>query len=513
MTGPQVLQRAYTHLARHARLIITLLLIYVVFASTIQAANRPFWFDEVFTVTIARLPSTSDVWQALKSATDMNPPGFYLAERLFASLVTDEHVGYRLASIVTVPLACLCLFIFTRRDTDPVVGCIAAVFPLLTVFYSMFAIEARPYGLMACFLSLAAVAWQRAWTPMWSFVLALALVAAISVHYYALFALGPFVVAELTRMVFERRIRTTVWIAFAAAVFSLVMYWPLITSLRGTYAGQYYWAKASFFRAIASYDEYMSLLTVGAMLGIVAVLSGALLVYVARTIVPRADDPMPPDVPPASCVLALGLLWLPWIAVVAAKLTGGGFAARYTISAALGLALSASYVSYWLGQRASALMLMCLLAAFASKETVFWGLEWYGRNNQRIATAAFDRLMRQAPDEALPVVVSNGLEFVPLAYYAPPDSSRRLVMLVDRQAARDATGTDSIEVDVEGLEHYMPINVESFGAFASLNDRFLLYASPGHGEWWQARLLRDGFTLTTIAAEGSRVLYQATKAR
>jgi hypothetical protein len=511
VTGPQVLERAYAHLAKHARVIVTLLLIYVAVASVIQANHRPFWFDEVFTVTIARLPSMGDVWQALKTSTDVNPPGFYVAERFLASLVTDERVGYRLASIVTVPLACLCLFSFTRRDTDPVVGCIAAVFPLMTVFYSMFAIEARPYGLMACFLALAAVAWQRAWTPMWSFALALALMAAISVHYYALFALVPFVVAELTRVVFERRIRTTVWIAFGAAAFSLLLYWPLITSLRLAYGGQYYWAKASVFRAIASYDEYMSLITVGAMLGIVAVLSGALVVYVARTLMPRADDPIPPDIPPANCVLALGLLWLPWIALVAAKLTGGGFAARYTISAALGLALSASYVSYWLGRRASALMLMCLLTAFASKETVFWALEWYGRNNQRINVAAFDRLMQQAPPEVLPVVVSNGLDFVPLAYYAPPDSARRLVMLLDRQAARDQTGTDSVEVDVEGLKRYMPVNVQSYGDFEASNHRFLLYASPGHGEWWQARLLRDGFTMTTIAAEGSRVLYRVSK--
>jgi hypothetical protein len=109
------------------------------------------------------------------------------------------------------------------------------------------------------------------------------------------------------------------------------------------------------------------------------------------------------------------------------------------------------------------------------------------------------------------VVVSNGLEFVPLAYYAPPDSSRRLVMLVDRQAARDETGTDSVEVDVEGLKRYMPINVQTYEDFESANRRFLLYASPGHGEWWQARLLRDGFTLRTIAADDTRVLYHVSR--
>ena len=152
-------------------------------------------------------------------------------------------------------------------------------------------------------------------------------------------------------------------------------------------------------------------MTVGAMLGFVAVLSGALLVYLARTVVPRADDPIPPDVPPANCVLALGLLWLPWIALVAAKVGGGGVAARYTIGAALGLALSASYVAYWLGRRASALILMCLLLAFASKEVVFWGAEYYGRNLRRVDIEGFERLLSHG-DPALPVVVANGREFV-----------------------------------------------------------------------------------------------------
>ena len=105
----------------------------------------------------------------------------------------------------------------------------------------------------------------------------------------------------------NRRTRPRVWLALAAGTLTFAAYWPLLRSLRTVY-GQYYWAKASVFRAIASYDEYMSLMTVGAMLGFVAVLSGALLVYIARTVIPRADDPIPSDVPPANCVLALGAL-------------------------------------------------------------------------------------------------------------------------------------------------------------------------------------------------------------
>ena len=281
MTGPEVLERAHAHIARRAGLVVAVLLAYVAVAGLLQASNRAFWFDEIFTVAIARLNSMTDVWHALASAADTSPPGFYVIERALSGLVSNELVGYRLASIVAVPLTCLCLFVFTRRDTDPVSASIAAVLPLLTVLYSTFSIEARPYALMACALSFAAVAWQRGSGHYWSFLLAFTLMAAVSIHYYAVFALLPFTAAEVTWSVSNRRMRPRVWLALMAGGLSFVAYWPLLSGLREVY-GQYYWAKASIFRAIASYDEYMSLMTVGAMLGFVAVLSGALLVYVAR---------------------------------------------------------------------------------------------------------------------------------------------------------------------------------------------------------------------------------------
>jgi hypothetical protein len=452
----------------------------------------------------------TEVWHALANAADTSPPGFYLIERTFSALVGNELVGFRLASILSVPATCLCLFVFTRRDTDAVSASIAAVLPLLTVLYSTFSIEARPYALMACALAFAAIAWQRASLPSWSFVLAFTLIAAVSIHYYAVFALVPFAVAEAVLTATTRTPRPRVWLALGTGALTFLAYWPLLSGLRTVY-GQYYWAKASIFRAIASYDEYMSLMTVGAMLGFVAVLSGALIVYIARTVVPRPDDPIPPDVPPANCALALGLLWLPWIALVAAKTAGGGVAARYTIGASLGLAIASGYVAYWLGRRASALVLMCLLLAFASKETVFWGAEYYGRNERRVDVAGFERLLSQAGDPSQPVVVANGREFVSLAYYAPRETTSRLVALLDPASARQHTGTDSIELDIQVLQRYVPIAVQTYETFEAEHETFLLYATPGHGEWWQARLLRDGFALRTLAADGSRVLYDVSR--
>jgi hypothetical protein len=315
---------------------------------------------------------------------------------------------------------------------------------------------------MACFLAVAALAWQRASKPAWAFALALSLIAAISVHYYALFALVPFAAAEAVRIISERRVRPLVWLALGASALSILLYWPMLMNLRRLYGGRYYWSTATIFRAVASYDEYMSLIPVGAMLGVIALLSGALLVYVVRAAIRGVDDPIQPGFAPANCVLALGLLWMPWIALVIAKMTDGGLAARYAIGTTLGLAMSASYVSFWLGQRMSAATLILLLTAFGSKEAVFWAAEWYGLNPHRVDVASFARLLDRSHDPTLPIVVTNGMEFVPLAYYSSPPMARRLVALIDRDAARAHSGTDSIEVDLLVLQECLPITVLTF---------------------------------------------------
>ncbi len=87
----------------------------------------------------------------------------------------------------------------------------------------------------------------------------------------------------------------------------------------------------------------------------------------------------------------------------------------------------------------------------------------------------------------------------------------RLVALLEPQAARERTGTDSIELDIQVLLRYLPILVQTYEEFEVAHGRFLLYATPGHGEWWPSRLLRDGFTLRTLAADGSRVLYEVSR--
>ena len=58
------------------------------FATSIYiASHRVFWFDELFTVRIARLPDIKAIWTALGHGADSLPPAYYMVVRLFGGLL------------------------------------------------------------------------------------------------------------------------------------------------------------------------------------------------------------------------------------------------------------------------------------------------------------------------------------------------------------------------------------------------------------------------------------------
>jgi hypothetical protein len=76
--------------------VLLLILLGVGLCSALHAVAKPFWYDEICTVILCRLPSASEIWKALDNAADTNPPAFYLVEGLTRHLVLDDHLGYRL---------------------------------------------------------------------------------------------------------------------------------------------------------------------------------------------------------------------------------------------------------------------------------------------------------------------------------------------------------------------------------------------------------------------------------
>jgi hypothetical protein len=140
--------------------LLVLIIVVAGFASTLQAIRTPFWFDETATVAVARMPGLSGIWRALEAAADTNPPLYYYLLQVSRNLIADDHLTYRLPSILGLLVSIFCIYKFLSRGVGAFAGIIGSTFLLLTPM-RYYAHEASPYALMIGCVSVAIVAWQR----------------------------------------------------------------------------------------------------------------------------------------------------------------------------------------------------------------------------------------------------------------------------------------------------------------------------------------------------------------
>src|SRR5258708_24465302 len=202
--------------ARGANAILGLIITGVGVIATLTAYEKPLWFDEVLTVILCRLPNVSKLWQALDSAADTNPPLFYLVAGWARLFIPDDHVAYRLPSILGLLITVFCIYLILSRRIDRLSALVGATFLLCTQMVT-FADEARPYTLMIGFISIAILAWQhidRSW--IYSLILCLALAIALSLHNYAVLVWPACVLAEAMVWISHRRLRINIWMGLIA---------------------------------------------------------------------------------------------------------------------------------------------------------------------------------------------------------------------------------------------------------------------------------------------------------
>jgi hypothetical protein len=296
----------------------------------------------------------------------------------------------------------------------------------------------------------------------------------------------------------------------ACGVLPVAVYWPLLSRMK-TYYGMHFWARPSF-SGIG--QAYGSLFYMGAALGLAMV--SALSVGVAWSM--RNEYRKVASAPAgieayAEGALALGLLALPILGFVFAKVTHGGMTDRYVLAVALGLALSSGILLAQAGRRSLALVGIFLVVAAFLHEFSFWSTHGLHAGKPASPSEAVETLVQSAGHPELPVVVSDGLEYVPLAYYASPDWRKRFLALVDPPESLVYAGSDSVDKALQALQSPLALQVRDFAPFAAEHPAFLLYSSgSGDGfDWWRSRLAHDGYRFQVAAMQGSRVVYVATR--
>jgi hypothetical protein len=451
------------------------------------ASHKLLWYDELFTYYLARLPALGDIWSELARGTDLLPPLNHVLTRASIQVLGDTPLAVRLPAIVGFWVMCLCVYRFALRWCPPLYALLALLLPLTTTAFRVYAVEARPYGLLLGFTGLALVCWQdaaRGRGRPWSLVgLAASLAAAVSAHYYAVLLLVPLGLGELARLARRRRADFPLWAALLAGLVPLVFFLPLIRSAQeyraGFQGGTAYWeATWMFYHSVLEANQLPLLVVLTAAV----FLPGVLRSRSAKSETGELTQPV------YELVAVAALVLLPVFAVLLGKTVTNAYYNRYAISAVVGIALILTLAAARAGRGSPALACV-VLAVVIAWIGVQASQTWKKLDGQRFThDNACEHLRMHNPD-GLPIAVTSPIHYLMLAHYAPPDLAERLVYVASPELSSKYHGTTDTELALAKVQAISSLKVVDYDTFTSTNRRFLLYEA----EYWLLQaLLADG---------------------
>jgi Dolichyl-phosphate-mannose-protein mannosyltransferase len=172
---------------------------FYLFSSLWIASHRLFWYDEISTVILARLPDCATIWQAIVHAADVLPPGYFLLVRLFDQVLGPTEMAARIPSALAMAAGLLIIFDCARRLTDNLhaLGGLALLSCSLLPYYGY---EARPYALYFMLVAIELWLWvhtpDQGWSP---FLFGVTVFLAFNLHYYSALCLVPYAALEASR--------------------------------------------------------------------------------------------------------------------------------------------------------------------------------------------------------------------------------------------------------------------------------------------------------------------------
>lgn len=397
------------------------------FATWYRAQHKLFWYDEIFTDYISRLPDVAHIWQALLKGADLNPPLLYVLTGASHSLLGHSEASTRLPEIIGFWIFCLCLYRFVSVRAGVLGGLISMIFPCVTVAY-YYAYEARAHGIVLGFCGLALVSWQlltsssRYRLPA-ALGLFLALGCALLTHSYAFLLFVPLTAGELTRAYRLRRIDPLVWGALFLAGTMILVSVPLLRAARSILpAGKF--LPPNFAKLLHSYDHLF-----GPAAGVLAIILACICLDVATG---RGGRSLKSTFAVYEWVTVLTFLIIPIVAAAVASVTGPPLMDRYSLSVVAGMGALLG-VAGAMRRRAGAAIFLLLIfqALFSFGSFIHRGYIEEPSSSTLLSTAQWDfnarYEMMNSVGKNLRVLLTDDVNFAQTIYYAPPDFQGRLL--------------------------------------------------------------------------------------
>jgi len=478
-------------------------------ALVLVAGGTQFWFDELFTYYLARLPDAAAIQAELTNAVDHHPLPFFLIHRFVAPWFADPHVGFRIPSIAGFWMFYAAVFVFVSRRTSAVFG-LLAIFLAYASGARYWATEARPYGLSFGLCALAVLCWQMAADTrkrfLWLLGLALTLAATISISFYSVLVFAPLAAAELVRTIRRGSVDLPIWASLAAGAAGCLPYVITVKHHLDSFNPNN-WARPRPGVIPETYATFFSILHLFA-LGVLMAL--ALLWIFRRWAAPLRDAAGDKPVLSEDLALGLGHLLLPVIGAAVALFATKMITPRYVLSTVTGLCILLPVVAFGLarGRAVVGITLMALGGFFfaqSSADTIGAALK------TRIGdTSDLTGLLHRVPagvDAGLPVVSDNALRLLPLSHYGGPDLAARLVLLTDPDAALRHSGVYYTGRGLFLMQPYAPLRVAAYADFRKHNPRFLYFESPSLMAYLTPVLQADRARMRFLGKIGANALY------
>ena len=480
----------------------TLLAVYVVL-SLRPAAIRPLWYDEIFTLHMARYQNVGELWQHLRGATDLNPPFYYVLVHASLNLFGDNETALRLPGILGYGLLVVCVFAFVARWQGERPAWLAALF-LLGCNLSTFAYEARPYAVALGFAGLTLCCWQSAMQTESRrrgalAGLAVCLALTISTHYYAVLLFVPIGLAELAGSRDCKRADRPLWCALVAGAIPLIFFLPLMREARTYSVG--FWARPTWDELGKSYLSYVGELGVP-LVGTLIVLAVARLVTRERKDLDGAASGAE-HAGSAEHWLLAGLALLPVVAILLGQIVTGVYTPRYAVFTIIGLCgLFAVAVFRSLeGAVKPGLVVLLLFGGWFLVQGEARSREWSEKFGNFAFTCGY---LRDHSNDQVPLVLADSHHYLQMTHYDRV-LARRTVYITSLDLPLRYQLQNTTERSLQALAELTPLQLVEFETFLAEPRRFLLF---GKNPWLLNELQHRGVRLVLLEDFGDDKLFE-----
>ena len=494
---PENLSLVIDRADRHPYLLLSFILLVAVLFFLRLSLHDPLWHDELFTYAIAQVSSIPEMMHQLR-VIDLNPPLSYLLTRASFHLFGVGTLQCRLPELTGFLLALTCLFLFVRRRVGASYALLAtAIF--LSTDAAKLTVQARPYGLLLGFTSLALLAWQRSSTAigqrraaLYDLLLFAALSLLLLSHVFGLLGWLSIALAESSSIFLARRLSRGRAFALVLPLGFTAFYLPLFQNhARSVFPFAF---QPTFHTLISFYIARLTQAT------ITTCLTAIILIALGCRRWLRGADHFAFTTP--EWVAVLSLIALPGVLILRLWLTHGAFFNRYGLIADLGLALFFTvFLAWWTGSRpAAAILATAITLALSTRLSYAAHALLQGKilthSEPTLALSGLETL----PDPTLPLVDSSGITFLDMNYREPAQLLARTFYLTGGPITIEYAHATIFEgMAIEKSMFHLPANVDTYARFTAQHRRFYVFGTYSYPEdWLLCKLNDDGAALRLI---------------